>query len=186
MIQLRDNIGWVQAGDGRAAPFDVERLSASVMRAATLAGHGDWWLAEAVAMALQEFVVGHCARQTLPAETLADLVKGVLGSLGYADIAKAYGRRRQHAEVHLDQITNTVSELEFFQRLDAALRVAGDDELASVRVRGLRSCVMRLRGAQYWSAGCRRMAEEILCHVRERVARARRREAGELRLAVIE
>jgi hypothetical protein len=184
MIQLCDNIAWVRSADGRAAPFDVARLSNSVMGAATQAGHGDWWLAESVALALQEFIVGHCERQTLPAAALADLVKGVLASLGYTDIADAYAHRRQHAEVHLDQMSNTISELEFFHRLDAALRVTGDNELISVRVRGLRSCVMRLRSAQYWSASCRRMAEEILCHVRERVARAHRNKTGTLRLTV--
>jgi hypothetical protein len=184
LIQLPDNIAWVRAANGRTTSFDVARLGAAVMRAATQAGHGDWWLAEAVAVALEEFVVGHCARQTIAAESLAELVQGVLASLGYADIAAAYARRCQHTEVHLDQMTDTPSELEFFRRLDAALQAAGSGELASVQVRGLRSCVMRLRGAHYWSAGCRRMAEEILCHVRERVARAHRNKTGTLRLTV--
>ncbi len=184
MIQRCDNIAWVQADDGRASPFDAARLTTSVMRAATQVGHGDWWLAESVALALHEFIVSHCERQTVPAAALADLIKGVLASLGYADIAKAYAQRRRRAEVRLDQMSDTVSELEFFRRLDAALEVAGDNELASVQVRGLRSCVMRLRGAQYWSASCRRLAEEILCHVRERVAQSRRNKTGTLQLAV--
>jgi hypothetical protein len=186
MIQLSDNVAWVRTDNGRAAPFDVARLSASVMRAAAQAGHGDWWLGEAVAVALEEFVVAHCARQTIAADSLSELVQGVLVSLGYADIAAAYAHRNQHAEVRLDQMTDTPSELEFFRRLDAALQAVRDNECASVQIHGLRSCVMRLRGAHYWSAGCRRMAEEILCHVRERVARAHRNKTGTLRLTVIE
>ncbi|MBM3858590.1 MAG: hypothetical protein FJ395_02945 [Verrucomicrobia bacterium] len=186
MILRRDNIAWVQAGDGRASPLDVLRLSLSIMRAATQAGHRDWLLAESVGLALQEFVVRHCEQQTLTAAALADLVKGVLASLGYPDIAAAYSRGSQHAEVRLDQLSDTISELEFFQRLDSALQVTGENRLASVRLHGLRSCVMRLRGARYWSANCRRLAEEILAHIRARVARTRERHPVALQLTITE
>jgi len=189
MILLCESVAWVQSADGRATPFDEARLCASLARAALLAGHREWWFGDAVAVAVREFICAQCDRQTVPAETLASLVEGVLRALGFPDIAEAYHRRRQCAEVRLDQIANDhamLSELEFFHRLDAELRVAGDDELALVRVRGLRMCVMRLRGAQYWSANCRRLADEILGHVRERVARTRRCGAAELRLTVVE
>jgi len=184
MILRCDNLAWVRSDDGRTSPFDAARLAASLLRAAARAGHGDWWLAESVALAMQEFIIAHCPQQTLPAALLSELLEDVLTALGYPDIARAYAQRRRCAELRLDQMTGPLSELEFFQRLDAALQVALDSQLASVRLRGLRSCVMRLRGAHYWSASCRRLAEEILCHVRERVARARPRHAGELQLMV--
>jgi len=174
MILLCESVCWVQTEEGRATPFDAARLSASILRAAAQAGYGGWWLAEAVTQAIHEFVCVHCDRQTVSAAALTELVEGVLGALGYKDIAEAYRQRHRCAEVCLDQMTETASELEFFHRLDTALQVVGNDELALVQVRGLRTCVMRLRGAHYWSAGCRRMAEEILGHLRERVARTRR------------
>ena len=190
MILLCENIGWVQADDGRATPFDEARLSAVITRAAVLAGHREWWFGEAVAAAVREFVCAQCERQTVTTSVLAGLVEGVLLALGFPDVAEVYRRRRQYAEVRLDSMADSegaLSELEFFRRLDAALCVTGDDELALVHVRGLRSCVMRLRGAQYWSANCRRLADEILVHVRERVARSRScGAAGELRLTVVE
>jgi hypothetical protein len=186
MIMLCESIGWVQAADGRAMPFDAARLDASILRAASQAGYEDWWLAESVTQAVHEFVCAHCDRQTVSAVALTELVEGVLGALGYKDIAEAHRQRQRCAEVRLDQMTETISELEFFHRLDTALQVVGNDELALVQVRGLRTCVMRLRGAHYWSAGCRRMAEEILGHLRERVARTRQCGVGSLRLAVVE
>ncbi len=189
MILPCHGIGWVRADDGRAVAFDVTRLSASIIRAATLAGHGDWWLADAVAEAVREFVCAHCDRETVDTGMLADLVMGVLVALGYSGIAEAYRRRREYAEIQLDQITresHAATELEFFHQLDAALHVAGDKRLVHVQVRGLRTCVMRLRGAQHWSANCRRLADEILDHVRQRVAKSRPRDAADLRLAVVE
>jgi hypothetical protein len=189
MILLCENIAWVQADDGRATPFDESRLYGTLSRAALSAGYRDWWFGEAVTIAVREFVCAHCERQTVAASTLAGLVEGVLRALGFADVAEAYRRRHECAEVRLDEIADNdgaLSELEFFRRLDAALGTTRNVELALVHVRGLRLCVMRLRGAQYWSATCRRFADEILLHVRERVARSRRNETGTLCLAVTE
>jgi hypothetical protein len=55
-----------------------------------------------------------------------------------------------------------------------------------MEVNGLRACVMQLRGGRRWSEGCRRLAEEIVAHVRERVARVRPPQAACLQLAVVE
>ena len=189
MIQLRENICWVRAADGRALPFDGARLVRSIRRAAITAGHADWWpgeaIGEAVFLAIQEYF----PRQTIAAAELAGVVIQMLTMVGFADIARAYQRRHQYTEIRLDQMTAVASaatELGFFQQLDAALQVAARAELASVYVRGLRSCVMQLRGARRWSVSCRRLAEDIVSHVRDRVARTRPPAAGALRLAVVE
>lgn len=189
MILLCEDIGWVRSADGRSRPFDGQRLAASLHRAAAVAGHHDWFLADAVATAVHEFVCRQCKGQAIGAGELAGMVVGVLGVLGYADIATAYERRRQQAEIRLDQMTTeagAVSELDFFVRLDQALRAATDEQLAVMKVHGLRACVMRLRGARHWGDGCRRLAEDIVRHVRDRVAQVRPGQAGELRLAVVE
>jgi hypothetical protein len=55
-----------------------------------------------------------------------------------------------------------------------------------VRLCGLRACVMQLRGARRWGAGCRQLAEEIITHVRSRVSGLRPEGAEPLRLAVLE
>lgn len=182
MILPCNNSGWVRADDGCAAPFDVARLEASIQRAARRAGHEDWWLAESVALAIEEFIRLHAPQQTVTVSALAELVREVLVALGYPEIAAAYSRALRHAEVRLDEISDTVSELEFFRRLDKALEVIRKDDLVSVRVRGLHSCVKRLRCARYWSAGCRGLAEEILFHIRERAIRSRPAQAGQLQV----
>lgn len=188
MILLSDNAAWVEMKDGSRVSFDAAQLTGSIMRAAMLAGHGDWWLAEAVAEAVREFVCAQTEARTVPVGELSDLVAGVLGALGYTAIAEAYRRRCEYLEIRLDHMTGQqsgASELEFFCRLDSALRMADNNELALLEVRGLRLCVMRLRGARHWSHGCRQLAQEIVSHVRQRVVQVRPRTATELRLMVV-
>ena len=192
MIQCCEDICWVRAADGRSVPFDGARLVRSIRRAAETAGHADWWpgdaVGEAVFLAIQEYF----PRQTIGAAELAVVVVKMLTMVGFADIASAYQRRSQYAEIRLDQMTapasaaSAATELGFFQQLDAALRVTARTELASVYVCGLRSCVMQLRGARHWTESCQRLAEDIVSHVRDRVARTRPKAAGALRLAVVE
>lgn len=189
MIWLATDACWVRGVDGRAGAFDETRLALTLRRAAALAGHADWWLAEAVAGAVRAAVRELCPHHTINTHELAGVVVEILRLVGYADVAEAYGRRRQYAEIRLDELVATAGgahELGFFRELDAALQVAGDRELAVVAVRGLRSCVMRLHDARRWTDRCRRQAEEIVAHVRRRVEQSRPEGAGALRLTVAE
>jgi hypothetical protein len=189
MIQAREDIGWVRTEDGGLSPFDESRLSQSVQRAAEAVGHRDWWLAESVAAAIRLYLLESSADRTISLGELASLVFDVLGMLGYAEIAQAYVRRNQRAEIRLDDLAAQSSggfELQFFRQLDAALLAASDEELSLVQVYGLRSCVMRLRGAHRWGDGCRRFAEDIVNYVRERVSQRRPGHAAALRLAVVD
>jgi len=189
MILPCQDTGWVRGADGRARPFEELRLAASIHRAATAVGCQDWTLAEAVAIAVREFICRECESQMIDEVELVNVVTGVLGVLGYTEIAAAYQRRHRQAEIRLDQMTTeagTVSELNFFAHLDGALRAARDEQLEVMTLWGLRTCVMRLRGAKRWNDACRRLAEEIVRHVRGRVSQVRPGGAGALRLAVVE
>ncbi|MGA2139903.1 MAG: hypothetical protein ABSH14_13680, partial [Verrucomicrobiia bacterium] len=110
-------------------------------------------------------------------------------TLGYQKVSEAYSRRMDHVAIHLNELAgrrSTAFELEFFQRLDRALGAAANRKFLVIEVDGLRACVMQLRGARRWTAGCRRFAEDIVDYVRERVARVRPPQAAGLKLAVVE
>jgi hypothetical protein len=174
VIQLREDICWVVGEDGRRSPFDGPRLTASIRLAATRAGERDWWPAESVTEAVWLAIRECCAGNTITADEVVRTVLHMLNMTGYTRIAEAYAARHLFAEIFLDQLTTDGSaacELSFFHLLDTALRTAARRGTAAVEVRGLRACVMRLRGARHWSASCRRLAEDIVSHVRERVTR---------------
>jgi hypothetical protein len=186
VIWLRQDIVWVRDAGGRLTAFDTVRLAVSIKRAAVVVGLADWWLAESLSQAVYHFVTGNTSAESfIEAGEMATVVAAVLDRLGYAEIATAYRQRHERAEIHLDQM-NTALELEFYRQLDAALGNATEADTRQVQVRGLRFCVMRLRGAQRWSNSCRQLAEEIVAHVRERAARLRPQQAAALRLAVMD
>jgi hypothetical protein len=189
MILPREDIAWIKADDGCVVPFDGERLVDSIQRAAAQIGHADPLLAESIAAALQLFVCESGGGQTLPACEMADLVASVLSMLGLDEVARAYKLQEHHTQIRLDEMAVQAGaglELDFFRQLDAALGAAADNHASRLEVGGLRACVMRLRGARRWCASCRTLAEEIVNHVRARMALMRLPEAAELRLAVVE
>jgi hypothetical protein len=189
MILLLDNVVWVVRPDGCRAPFDVARLAASIRQAAALTGHTDWWLADVVATAVHEYALDCIHDRVVGLGDVVDVVVELLAALGYREISEAYTQRQRRAEVRLDELaatTDAACELVFFRQLDGALGAAADEQLSLLQVCGLRPCVLRLRGAQRWNEGCRRLAEDIVSYVRTRVERLRPPQAATLRLAVSE
>jgi hypothetical protein len=189
MIQLRDNIAWVKFADGRLVPFDEHRLALSIHKVAEHTGDSDWWLAESIAAAVHVYAVKSRSDGVIPSSEIAEIVATVLSTLGYQRVSEAYSGRTDHVAIHLNELAgrrSTAFELEFFQRLDRALGAAANRQFLVIKVDGLRACVMQLRGARRWTAGCRRFAEDIVDYVRERVARVRPPQAAGLKLAVVE
>jgi hypothetical protein len=178
MIQIRDDIAWIRRADGRLTTLDADRLTGELTEAAAVAGVADWWLAEAVAAAVQRFVCDEITDRVVDAAELHQLVAVVLLALGHTAVAASYAHRHLRAEIRLDELATRSGcgfELAFFRQLDAALTGVN----GFVQIHGLRSCVMQLRGARHWSAGCRQLADEIVGYVRQRLTRA---ESRQLRL----
>ncbi|MCG3148346.1 MAG: hypothetical protein PCFJNLEI_01789 [Verrucomicrobiae bacterium] len=185
MIQLREDIAWVRDAAGRLAPFDNVRLAASIQNAVATAGLAEHLLAESIASAIHLYTTDTCRQQTIAASEIAELVNAVLTMLDLDEIARAYEQRRQFAEIRLDRLTESADfELGFYRRLDSELTAVVDDDLELVQLRGLRACVMRLRGARRWGESCRVLADEIIGFVRERVRQVSR--AGTLYVEVME
>ena len=160
MIQLREDIVWVGAADGKRTPFDNQRLTNSIQRAI-----GDQLLAESIANAIYRYA---CETNTISTGAIAELVGTALTLFGLPDCATAYRQRDQFAEIRLDQLAGSEAfELGFYRQLDHALRSLTAP--ARLNLSGLRACVMRLRGAQRWGESCRTLADEIVGFVRDRV-----------------
>ena len=160
MSQLREDIAWVCAADGKRTPFDNQRLIGSIQRAI-----GDQLLAESIANAIYRYV---CDTNIVSAIEIAELVVTALRLFGLADCAEAYRHRDRFAEIRLDQLAGSEAfELGFYRQLDHALRSLTAP--ARLNLSGLRACVMRLRGAQRWGGSCQTLADEIVGFVRDRI-----------------
>jgi hypothetical protein len=189
VICANDSIAWVRFDDGHLTPFDEHRLAVSIHNVAERMGHADWWLAESIAAAVHVYATKCRKDGVIPSSEISEIVASVLSMLGFENLSAAYAGQDRRMSIHLGDLAARVEaafELEFFRQLDRALRVAANRQLAVLQVDGLRACVLHLRGAQRWTAGCRRFAEEIVAYVRERVAQVRPARATGLRLAVVE
>ena len=190
MIQAREDIAWVRDQDGRQTPFDMSRLEQSIQLACEFTGHADQLLAESVAAAVYHYTCDCETNRTITTAEIARIVLAILAELTCEDVARAYSRRGEWTEIRLDELVaraSPVFELEFYHQLDAALRsISTAEEMAMVHLRGLRACVMRLRGAHRWGQGCRALADDIVDFIRMRVARTRPAQAGALSLELLE
>jgi hypothetical protein len=189
MICVNGDIAWVKFEDGHLAPFDEQHLARSIHRVGERVGQADWWLAESIAAAVHVYATRCRKNGVISCCEIAEIVGSVLSMLGFEKLSAAYAHDRRRLAIHLGDLVQRVGaafELEFFRQLDRALGAAADRRLAVLEVDGLRECVMQLRGAERWTAGCRRFAEEIIEYVRERVARLRPSRATGLQLAVVE
>ena len=180
---------WVRDADGRLTPFVPRRLAEAIHNAARQAASPTDWIAVPVTEAVAAYLMDRDTERVVATSELRQIVLTVLKMLGCEEIARAYQRGHQRVEIRLDELavqSGAGFELDFFQQLDTALAAVRNDAMRQVRVRGLRACVLQLRGAQRWGTGCRTMAEEIVGHVRARVARMRSPKAEALNLAVLE
>jgi hypothetical protein len=189
VILLEQNMVWVRDADGRLTPFVPRRLAEAIHDAARQAVSPTDWIAVPVAEAVTAYLMERDGEPVVAASELRQIVLTVLKMLGCKEIACAYQREHQRVEIRLDELaaqSGAGFELDFFQQLDTALAAVRDDAMRQLRVQGLRACVLQLRGAQRWGTGCRTTAEEIVGHVRARVARMRSPTAEALNLAVLE
>ena len=180
---------WVRDADGCLTPFVPRRLAEAIHDAARQAASPTDWIAVPVAEAVTAYLMERDGEPVVAASELRQIVLTVLKMLGCEEIARAYQHGHQRVEIRLDELaaqSGAGFELDFFQQLDTALAAARDDAMRQLRVQGLRACVLQLRGGQRWGTGCRTMAEEIVGHVRARVARMRSPTAEALNLAVLE
>ncbi len=168
MIMPHEEIAWVLRGEGTRIPFDAAELARSIAASTDEPG----LLAESIAAAVEQYARDHQPERLLTTVEIAEMVEAVLDMLGMEELADAYAGRHPDSDIALDQMTGGY-ELAFYRQLDVALDAAIGRRGRVVRLRGLRDCVLRLRGTRRWGEGCRRLSEEIVQYVYARTARLR-------------
>ncbi|NQU10084.1 hypothetical protein HQ590_04795 [bacterium] len=189
MILVNDEIVWVEQADGRRVAFSAPRLANCIRRATDCWAEAGDDLAEWIAAAISDYGRRHAPQRTLTAAGIAEMVEAVLALLGFEDWAAAYRGRRGATVIHLDQLAGPAGdgfELAFYRDLDRALAAVLRQAADRVRLRGLRACVLRLRGRRRWGRRCRHLADEIVHHVYARAAAWRPGRPRSLRMAIEE
>lgn len=183
MILPREDVCWVVTPNGECVPFDGAHLAESIRATAGAACETAGLLADSIAAAVGQYARDQAGARPLTTGEIAEMVEAVLDMLGLEDWAAAYVARGQAGEIALDELAGAGWELDFYRRLDAALAARHRGRL---RLRGLRGCVLRLRGTQRWGAACRQLADDIVQYVYARAARLRGACGTEFSVSVVE
>jgi hypothetical protein len=166
MIALRDGLPLVSLPDGRNTLFDKTWIAASIRNAAEQAGYSRWWLAGHIAESVSVYLQRDFEAGSVGIPNLQEAVTGVLGSLGYGDVASHFRLPDPPVRLSLSEIAREAGggyELAFFGLLgDRLQRVAGS-HAARLEIHDLSGCI-RLLGNRRNRA--RRLREEIVDFIR--------------------
>ncbi len=192
MIQPRDDIVWIVTATGELAVFDAGQLARSIQRTAPPGEESAFDdIGRAISEAVDQHLRDHRRPQPATTQQITEMVQALLEMLGYRESARRYAGEDVLREIRLDRLAADAGrcgsfELGFYRRLDQVLAEASQDGPERVRMRGLRACVLQMRGARRWSRQCRRLAEEIIDHVWARAVQLPQPGGRVLELAVLD
>ncbi len=87
---MEKKVSFVQKRDGRIVPFDKDKISNAIFKAAQSLGGEDKYLAEDLAEVVRLYLVKEYKKDTPSVEDIQDIVERVLIKTGHARTAKAY------------------------------------------------------------------------------------------------
>lgn len=164
MIGFVDNLPLVEFSAGRVFAFRGSWLHENLLRAAADAGYADWWLADHVTKSIMEYLASQFAGPVVTVSRLADAVRHVLKAIGWADVAKHFHASRPAGEISLLQIAQECGgfELEFFEKLRAAISSDIRDGATILRVVDIAPAVKLLTRAKVFTRHCGTLRDEIV------------------------
>src|SRR5437868_5013624 len=90
MIAPRQDLPFIQFGDGEIAAFERDWLVRRLVHAAEKAGYPEWWLAEHVAESVTSYLRFRCDENVVPLPRLAQTVQAALQVIGYAEVGQHF------------------------------------------------------------------------------------------------
>ncbi|PIE53873.1 MAG: ribonucleoside triphosphate reductase [Dethiosulfovibrio peptidovorans] len=142
----------IRKRDGREVPFEADRITKAVMKAAAAVDIHDHQIGEAVTRQAESYLGIFFSRDGSPSvEQVQDLVEKILIEKGYADIAKAYILyRQQHARLRdTRQLLGGAVEMvgQYLNKLDWKVN---ENSNMSYSLQGLNNYIASEITAQYW------------------------------------
>jgi hypothetical protein len=191
MIALRDGMPLISLPDGRSTSFDKRWIIASLLKAASSAGHERWWLSEHIAESLSVYLQRDFDDNCVPVVSLQEAVLDILETLGFSDVAKHFSLPDPPLSLSLADLVRQAGEgyeLAFFALLGDRLQCVAVSRVTRLEINDLSDCLKMLgrkkgRNARPSKAGLR---DEIVSFIRqhgESVGSIRREEPLEIQLS---
>ncbi len=141
----------IKKRDGRIVPFDNEKITNAIFKAARSVGGQDRELAEKLTAQVVKLVDKHYGSTTPTVEGIQDIVEKVLIENGHARTAKSYILyRRQHAEIR--QFSNLLLDAEKMVReyVDGYSWKINENSNINYSLQGLNNHIISAVTSGYW------------------------------------
>jgi hypothetical protein len=177
MVCLPDQLPLLKFGNQEVVSYEARWLSDEITKAATKAGHPDWFFATDITRAVIEYLRHRFPKNTITIEELYCKIEHVLSYLGCEDIAKTLEIAPPPVRISLLDIARNAGssfELEFFRQLQVRLTDCERCGASQILCFGLRKAVKHLCRASRWNNACEELTAEIdkfiagkMVHLRE-------------------
>ena len=150
-------------GDYEVVSYEARWLSDEITKAATKAGHEDWFFAGDITRAVIEYLKNRFPKNTITIEELYKKIETALSFMGCDDIARTLEIVPPPVRISLMDIAHEAGSglswnfLEFSEKLIDTER-CGTSQIICCE---LRRAVKHLCGAGRWNSLCQELAEEI-------------------------
>ena len=171
-------------GDYEVVSYEARWLSDEITKAATKAGHEDWFFAGDITRAVIEYLKNRFPKNTITIEELYKKIEAALSFMGCDDIARTLDIGPPPVRISLMEIANEAGsgfELEFFRILREKLIDTEKSGTTQIMCCELRKAVKHLCGAGRWNSACAELTEEINDYIISELARTRH---GEISLVL--
>ena len=172
MIELREDVLFVQRDDGRCLPLTLEELAEQITTHPSI-GVIELWVARQIAHAVLHYFRGDQERELVEETELNDVLKLVLERC--SEVIDSKGPAASFStDLHKVAVESGYGfELVFFRKLEAMLRQLRGHSAKVIQFTGLRPCVKLLSGTKIWSKSCRHLEQEIVSFLRSQVRNER-------------
>ena len=170
MIQQRSDCLVFETASGECIPCSAEELTVELI------GEGSKSLTPEVihnaAAALLHYFKYEVSKEKVTIGEFTEALVDLLQKLGYqvSESGSIVSSEETYVEIHLDDFVDHQSaamEMAFFSKLRSAVKEALSDSAPSLKITGLRPCVLALSGSRRWNNRCRELSDHIVGFLRQ-------------------
>lgn len=175
MISFTSHMPLLRIGSVDIAHYEAGWLEEVLRRAATEAGHEQWWPARDVARGVIQFLRDRFQQKVITLQDLFGKIQATLQGIGFADIAERVQPEAPPVVVSLSDLAAEAGggfELLFFRALGERVREMRELGVSRLHCTGTREAVLHFTGSTVWNADCADFEAEVVDFLREAAARA--------------
>ncbi len=174
MVALPSQMPLITVGRYTLPGCEAAWVESCIRRAATDAGHDDWWFAADIAKSVVVYLRDRFPGTAITLEEMTARLRSTLHKIGFTDIGARIALRPETLTVSLHDLALEAEgvELLFYSLLEARVAELREIGVQRLSLTQIREGVKHLQSARCWTAACENMESMILSYLQVRLASA--------------